>query len=66
MAEKNPVDMLAQILVIVGGLNWGLLGVANLNLVTLLFGSMLVLVNIIYALVGLSALYMLYKMFAKK
>lgn len=65
MAEKNPVDLLAQILVIVGGLNWGLVGLLNINLVTMLFGFMPLLVTIVYALVGLSALYMLYKMFSK-
>ncbi len=66
MAEKNMVDLLAQILVIVGGLNWGLVGIANMNLVTLLFGSIPLLVQLVYILVGLSALYMLFKMFGKK
>lgn len=66
MGGKNSVDMAAKILVIIGGLNWGLLGVANLNLVTLAFGSVLVLVTLVYVLIGLSALYLLYGMFGKK
>jgi uncharacterized membrane protein YuzA (DUF378 family) len=66
MAEKNPVDMLAQILVIVGGLNWGLYGVAKLDLVNLLLGSVPLLAQLVYILVGLSALYMLFTMFGKK
>ncbi|MFA6214750.1 MAG: DUF378 domain-containing protein [Candidatus Micrarchaeia archaeon] len=56
----------AEALVIIGGLNWGLVGVANLNVVALLFGAVPVLVTTVYALVGLSALYMLLGMFSKK
>ena len=66
MAEKNPVDALAQILVIVGGLNWGLYGIANLDIVKLIFGFMPLLMQIVYILIGLSALYMLFGMFSKK
>lgn len=50
------LDTIAFILVIVGGLNWGLVGIADFNLVTYLFGS-LGLEKIIYILVGLAAVY---------
>lgn len=43
-------------LVIVGALNWGLVGLLNFNLVTMLLGST-GLVNIVYILVGASAVY---------
>ena len=61
----NTVDWLSLILVIVGGLNWGLVGIGNfvnmnLNLVNLLFGSVPTLESLIYVLVGLAALYELY------
>lgn len=61
----NTVDWLSLILVIVGGINWGLVGIGNflntnLNLVNLLFGSIPALENLIYVLVGLAALYELY------
>ena len=46
----------AKILVIVGALNWGLIGFFNFNLVSAIFGSMMWLERLIYILVGLSAL----------
>ena len=46
-------------LVIIGAINWGLIGFFNLNLVSLLFGSMSWLSRIVYGLVGLSGLYLL-------
>jgi len=54
------LNQIALILVIVGGLNWGLVGLLNYNLVEALFGSMPTLVMIVYDLVGLSALYLLF------
>lgn len=48
------------ILVIVGGLNWGLVGFFNFDLVAAIFGDMTAASKIIYDLVGLSALYMLF------
>lgn len=52
----KAIDVLATILVIVGGLNWGLVGFADFNLVTALFGET-ALASIVFGLVGLSALY---------
>jgi uncharacterized membrane protein YuzA (DUF378 family) len=63
---KNTVNWIALILVIVGGLNWGLVGLMNFNLVTALFGSWPLLVTIVYDLVGLSALWMIYYAYAMK
>lgn len=60
MADKNIVDWIALVLVIVGGLNWGLVGLLQFNLVTALLGSIPVLEKIVYILVGLSAVYMIY------
>lgn len=51
------LDIIALILVIVGGLNWGLVSLGY-NLVDMLFGSMAWLEMLIYALVGLSAIYL--------
>jgi uncharacterized protein len=56
----NAVDWIAMILLIVGGVNWGLVGVFNFNLVAALFGEMSALSRIVYALVGLSALWCVY------
>lgn len=45
------------ILLIVGGLNWGLVGVAKFDLVATILGPMSILSRIVYTLVGLSAVY---------
>jgi hypothetical protein len=56
--KMNFLDWIAFILVIIGGLNWGLIGVIGFNLVDSLFGMGLIS-NIIYVVVGLSALYLI-------
>lgn len=52
----KALDVVVAILLIVGGLNWGLVGLFEFNLVDYLFGKM-VIDRIIYVLVGLSAVY---------
>ena len=54
------IDWVAMVLVIVGGLNWGLVGAMNYNLVESLLGSWPLVVKIVYDLVGLAALYSIY------
>ena len=58
--KLNTLDWLAMALVIVGGLNWGLVGAFNFNLVDTLFGEMSALSRVVYVLVGLSAVYLIY------
>lgn len=57
----KTIDVLASILLVVGGLNWGLVAVAHFDLVAAIFGMKFgetsVLSSIVYALVGLAALY---------
>ncbi len=53
----KALHMVAWILVIIGALNWGLMGVADFNLVDKIVGSWPTLEKIIYILVGLSAIY---------
>ncbi len=53
------IDYTALTLAIVGAVNWGLIGFFRLDLVRLLFGNMTLISRIIYALVGLSGLYLL-------
>lgn len=57
--KKNWLDWIAIILLIIGGLNWGLVGVANFDVVEYIFGTGTVAL-IVYVLVGLSALYKLF------
>lgn len=54
------IKYLAYALVIVGALNWGLVGLFNYNLVSSIFGDMSVLSRITYSLVGLSAFVMMF------
>ena len=51
----HALKILALVLVIVGGLNWGLVGFFKFDLVAAIFGDMTLLARIVYALVGLSA-----------
>lgn len=51
------VDLIAAILLLIGGLNWGLVGLFDFNLVAVVFGHVPVLVRLIYILVGISAVY---------
>ena len=53
----KKIDVLAAVLLVVGGLNWGLVGFANFDLVASLFGAGSPLAKVVYSLVGLSALY---------
>ncbi len=60
MKKMNPLDWTAFVLLVVGGLNWGLVGIANLDLVALVFGWAPIIQQVVYILVGLSAIYMIY------
>ena len=51
------IDIIALILVIVGAINWGLIGLFNFNLVTMIFGNMSAISRIIYTLVGIAGLW---------
>ena len=57
----NFLRYFAYALVLIGALNWGLIGLFNLNLVSVIFGDMTLLARIVYILVGLSALIATFK-----
>lgn len=57
---------ITQILLIIGGINWGLSAWAGMDLVAMIFGSIPILAKIIYGLVGLSGLYAAYNMIKGK
>lgn len=65
--DSKQLQTVTSILVIVGALNWGLVGLLGLNLVELLLGSIPLLEKLVYILVGLSGVYMAStnKMFSK-
>jgi hypothetical protein len=63
--RANYLDWTSLVLVVVGAINWGLVGLggfvgANWNLVNLVFGSIPLIENLVYLLVGLAGLYELY------
>ena len=53
----TTIDWVALVLVIIGGINWGLIGLLNFNLVAAIFGADNVLSRIVYILVGLAAIW---------
>jgi uncharacterized membrane protein YuzA (DUF378 family) len=55
--NMRPIDVIAAILLVVGGLNWGLVGLLDFNLVTAVFGSGSLLARLVFGLVGLAAVY---------
>ena len=59
-SRMNALDWTAMVLMIVGGINWGLIGLFNFNLVGTLFGELSALSRIVYTLVGIAAVYSIY------
>lgn len=53
------VNVIALVLIIIGAVNWGLIGAFNFNLVAMLFGVNTVLSRIVYGLVGIAGLWAL-------
>lgn len=53
-------------LVIVGALNWGLVGAFHFNLVTTLFGDLTMITRTIYVLIGLAGIYKLFLLLNKQ
>ena len=59
-SKMNALDWVAMLLLMIGGLNWGLVGLFNVDIVAALFGTQSALSRIVYVVVGLSALYSIY------
>jgi uncharacterized protein len=55
--KMNAADYVAWLLIVVGGLNWGLVGAFQYNLVDKIFGVDSTLSRVVYVLVGLAAVY---------
>jgi len=67
MQKKSVLSWIALVLVLIGGLNWGLVGLGRLlgnsgwDLVQIILASMPVVANIVYVVVGIAALYIIYE-----
>jgi uncharacterized membrane protein YuzA (DUF378 family) len=59
MKQLNPLDWLALVVLILGGLNWGLVGLFTLNPVELFSGEVWYIPRVVYIVFGLSALYII-------
>jgi len=60
---KKTINVIALILLIIGGLNWGLVGFFNIDIVAMIFGSMTMLARLVYALVGIAAVVKIFCLF---
>ena len=57
MARLDVISWVALVLLIIGGVNWGLIGLFNVDLVAAIFGTMTFWSRLIYIIVGVSAVY---------
>jgi uncharacterized membrane protein YuzA (DUF378 family) len=57
------LKQIAYIVLLIGGINWGVYGVSGYDVVDVLLGNIPVIANIVYALVGLSAFYIILNRF---
>lgn len=64
MNFMKVIDKIALALVIIGAINWGLIGIFNFNLVDTIFGTMSIISRIIYILVGVSGLWCIKALFS--
>lgn len=62
--KMNSLQMISWVIITVGAINWGLVGIANLNLVEALLGAGSPLTQIVYIIVGLSGIYSVWGMFS--
>jgi uncharacterized membrane protein YuzA (DUF378 family) len=58
-SRVTPLDWVCLILVVIGALNWGLVGLFEFNLVAAIFGQLSAVSRIIYVLVALAGVYLL-------
>lgn len=58
-AATSTLDVVALVLLVVGGLNWALVGLFQFDLVATVFGQMSIVTRAVYVIVGLAALYAL-------
>jgi len=59
MKKLNALDWIALILLIIGGLNWGLVGIFGFDLVAWIFGGVYFVARVVYIVVALAAVYMI-------
>ncbi len=66
MYKLSIIDKISLLLVLIGALNWGILGLTNKELIGLLFGSIPMVQRILYILVGVAGLDLMLLLFKAK
>jgi uncharacterized membrane protein YuzA (DUF378 family) len=66
MRNTNALELILALLLIIGGINWALVGLFNFNLVDSLFGVGSPISRLVYVLVGISGLYYLIQLFTRR
>ena len=66
MKQMGALDWVVFVLLVVGALNWGLVGLADVNVVEAILGAVPVLLRLVYILVGVAGLYKIYKVLMSK
>lgn len=56
----KTLDVITFVLLVIGGLNWGLVGIFNWDLVAAVFGAMSIVSRVVYLAVAVSSLYHLF------
>ena len=62
MVRINTYDGIATGLVIAGGINWGVVGALNIDIIASLLGSMSILSRTVYVLVGIATLWSIWRL----
>lgn len=57
MNKLNALDWIALVILIIGGINWGLVGLFNFDILAAIFGVMGTITRILYVVVGIAAIY---------
>ena len=65
MKKMGTLDWIVYILVIIGAINWGLVGLFNFDVVNAILGGIPILAKIVYILVGVAGLYLIYTLTKK-
>ncbi len=66
MFKLSVIDKVSFILVLIGALNWGLVGLANFDLVQAIFGAIPLISRIVYILIGAAAINIVVVLFSNK
>jgi hypothetical protein len=64
MKDLNLYSLIALILVLIGGINWGLVGIFDINLIAALLGH--ILSRVVFVIVGVAAGYLCYELYKEK